>query len=186
MKTFSFSHRLLKLTVLSLILSLFAPAISAFAQPYPGNYPGDRSEQRKKRFNRQIPPEKRQKLRKRIQQLKMWKLTERLNLTEEQSARFFPRYNVYQEEMFGNFEKMHSLMVELRELKRSNADEKEIDNTVNKILSTQSQNNDILQKHIKKFRDVLSASQVAELIVFERDFTRDLRGLLRDSKKTNR
>ncbi len=168
----------LKAIIFSVFLATIGYSLESLAQPVPSNRHGERHMHRKKQFRRNLSPEQRKALKKRIHQLKMWKLTERLNLTEDQSTRFFPRYNKYQDEVFVNFEKMHQLMARLRELKESNSDSKKIDDTVNEILNTQAQNHEILQKHVKKFRDVLSASQVAELIVFERDFSRDLRGLL--------
>ena len=35
----------------------------------------------------------------RLEMMKMWQLTERLALTEEQASKFFPRYNVLEKEL---------------------------------------------------------------------------------------
>lgn len=169
-----------KLFVLSLVLGclLFSPEL--FAQPTPDMRPGGRHRFHPGRMQN-MSPEKRLALKNKIQEIKMWKLTRRLNLTEEQSARFFPRYNKYQDEVFDNFEKMHDKMFKLRELMNSNGTDKQIDQAVNDILSSQTRNHEIIHKYVKQFREVLSAQQVAELIVFEHDFSRDLRGLLKNA-----
>lgn len=166
----------------ALVLSLALSGIGsvAHAQPSPE---GKRGDLRRQYHHRQISPEKRQELMQRIRQLKMWKLTERLKLSEEQSVKFFPKYNAYQDEIGENFEKMRGLMKELRAMQSSNASEAQIDQKVNEILQARSQNDAILQKHIKGFREVLTARQMAELIVFERDFMRDLKGKLDEARK---
>jgi hypothetical protein len=164
---------------LVLLLALSGIEQAAQAQPSPE---GKRSDLKEK-HHRQVSPEKRKELMQRIRQLKMWKLTERLNLTEEQSVKFFPKYNVYQDEIGENFEKMQGLMHELRAMQSANAADAQIDQKVNELLQTRSQNDAILQKHIKGFREVLSARQMAELVVFERDFMRDLKEKLDEARK---
>ncbi|NTW49995.1 MAG: hypothetical protein HGB19_09750 [Chlorobiales bacterium] len=164
-------------TVLVLLMALSEIGQSVQAQPSPDGRRGDM----KGKYQRQ--PEKRQELIQRIRQLKIWKLTERLKLTEEQSVKFFPKYNAYQDEMVENFEKMHSLMGELRALQASNAGEAQIDQKVNDLLQVQSKNDGVLQKHIKGFREVLTARQVAELIVFEHDFMSHIREKLDEARK---
>lgn len=160
--------------VAALALSGFGQ--DALAQPGPGGRHGDGG-------HRQISPEKRQELIQRIRQLKMWKLTERLKLTEDQSVKFFPKYNAYEDEIGQNFEKMRGLMHDMRGLQATNAGEAQIDQKVNEIMQAKAQNDAILQKHIKGFREVLTARQTAELIVFERDFMRDLKGMMDEARK---
>jgi len=134
-------------------------------------------------MGRKHSPEKRKALMKRIEQLKVWRLTERLNLSEEQSVKFFPKYKTYQQKFAAHFEQMHEQMKALRAMKKSNASETEIDAKINDFLNTQAAMPKLLREHIKEFRQVLSAHQIAELILFERDFMRDLKGLLRKSHR---
>ncbi|WP_169304725.1 Spy/CpxP family protein refolding chaperone [Chloroherpeton thalassium] len=132
---------------------------------------------------RQLSPEKRKALMARIEELKVWKLTERLNLTEAQSVKFFPKYKAYQEKSAEHFEQMHEQMQALRVMQEGKASESEIDAKIDEFLKTQAAMPELLHHHIKEFREVLSARQVAELIIFERDFMRDLKGILRKANR---
>ncbi|MBC8042498.1 MAG: hypothetical protein IAF08_03545 [Rhizobacter sp.] len=125
----------------------------------------------------------RKKVIERIKQLRIWKLTERLKLNEDQSVKFFPKYNRYQDDLAGNLEKLQTQFREMQELSIGSAADADLDRKVQQVLETQRGSSEILQKYTKEFRDVLSARQVAELIVFERDFLRDISGLLEAARK---
>jgi DNA repair exonuclease SbcCD ATPase subunit len=114
----------------------------------------------------------------RIKQLQVWKLTERLKLTEEQSVRFFAKYNRYQEEVAKSLEKLNDVMSQLEDAKMSNLSEAELDKKIDEALQLRQESAASLQRYTKDFRQVISARQMAELVVFERDFIREITNFL--------
>lgn len=143
----------------------------------------DRRPQRVEQFGQRMP---REQLAKRIKQLQMWKLTERLNLSEEQSMKFFPRYNRYQDELTDAVQNLQKRMGRLQELHQSNASEKDLDGEIKSVIAERKNVNDVLPKYLDEFRQVLSARQVADLILFERDFLRDITDALERARERER
>jgi Spy/CpxP family protein refolding chaperone len=122
------------------------------------------------------------KLAERIKQLQLLKLTERLKLTEEQTTKFFPRYTRYQDEFTREYQSLQSQIRELEELQVSAASESEIDKKVQAVLESREITSSLLIKYFKEFREVLTARQMAELVIFERDFLRDLSKLMKEAR----
>ncbi len=129
-----------------------------------------------------VSPERRAQFIERLRQFRMWKLTDRLKLSEEQSMRFFPRYNRYQDEYFAKAQELQSQLQTLRELEARKAPDGEIDKQIEKILNTRTEMSGLLSKYTKEFREVLSSQQMVELVLFERDFLDDMNRLLRREK----
>lgn len=164
-------------------LLLWVSTAELAAQPVPPA-PRDRMPERaRQRFEQPTPPmhspERRAEFVARLRQLRIWKLTDRLKMTEEQAVRFFPRYNRYQDEYFDKVQQLQAQMRELRELEAKKAPDSELDKQVEKILATRTEMNGLFSKYIKEFREVLTAQQLAELMLFERDFLDDLQRLMR-------
>ncbi|MCS7014233.1 MAG: hypothetical protein RMI34_07125 [Chloroherpetonaceae bacterium] len=167
---------------------LWADAAELMAQPVPAAPPRERERWREGHSRprieppsspEQMSPERRAQFIARLRQLRIWKLTDRLKMTEEQSIRFFPKYNRYQDEYFAKVEQLHAQMRELRELEAKKAPDSELDKQVEKILATRTEMSGLFSKYAKEFREVLTAQQLAELMLFERDFLDDLNRLMR-------
>ncbi len=142
-----------------------------------------RRQQRAEQIRQRIP---REQLQKRIKQLQMWKLTERLNLSEEQSMKFFPRYNRYQDELTDAVQNLQNRLSRLQELHQSNAKESDLDAEIRAVLTERKNVSDVLPKYLDEFRQVLTARQMADLILFERDFLRDLTDALERARERER
>lgn len=164
------------------------PALPVMAQPANrAERLQERQERREQKGERPDPLDKAQPNRKniieRIKQLRVWKLTERLKMTTEQSEKFFPRYNGYQNEIAANLERMQTGFAELQQMQVGSATDADIDKRVQQLLEIQKGNTELLQKYIKEFREVLSARQAAELVIFERDFLRDISKLMEAARQ---
>jgi hypothetical protein len=118
-----------------------------------------------------------------VREYRMIKLIDRLKLTEEQSIRFFPRFNKYQDEQAANMLKGRQFFEDLDKMKVSNATDADIEKKILQVLEVQKASGEILSRHIKDFKDVLSMRQIAELVIFERDFTRDIGRLVNEAQK---
>lgn len=169
-----------------LLIILLALAEPLWAQNRPIERGADlqtRRQQRAEQLGQRLP---REQLAKRIKQLQMWKLTERLNLTEEQSMKFFPRYNRYQDDLTDAVQNLQQRLARLQELNQSNAKESDLDNEIKAVISERKQVSDVLPKYLGEFREVLTAKQTADLILFERDFLRDITEALERARERER
>jgi Spy/CpxP family protein refolding chaperone len=151
----------------SIVVSLLIFTGSVFAQP-----PG--------------PPEfkngpMRERIRERIETMKIWKLTDALNLTSEQSEKFFVLYNKHQKA----FEEIEDKRMEL--INR-------LDSLINNPQSSNQKMNELIsqfqdvpqqmavenERFLKDISPILSVRQQAELIVFEERFRQQMREFVRE------
>ncbi len=161
---------------MALAITSMTASLAVQAQPTP---------QQQERINRlqEMRQERRGQIMERIRQLRVWKLTDRLKLSEDQSVKFFARYNRYQDEFAKHLETMQLQMRDLRQAELGNASEADIDKKVMQVLEARKAASELLPKYYKEFREVLSARQMAELVIFERDFLEDLNALMRQAQK---
>jgi len=118
-----------------------------------------------------------------VREYRMVKLIDRLKLTEDQSIRFFPRFNKYQDEQTANMLKGRQLFEDLDKMKVSNATDADIEKKILQVLDVQKNSGEILGRYIRDFKEVLSMRQIADLVIFERDFTRDIGRLVHEAQK---
>ena len=150
---------------LLLILFILAPAF-LFAQPR-----GMRGQKR--------PPRREQ-----IEILRIWKMAEELDLTEEQAGRFFPRLqaddkNVEELEM-----ERQSIFRELhKEAMEGGMDGKKLDEKIERISVIEVR---ILRNRVAFIRnldDLLSPDQRAKLMVFRHRFRGRMENMIREARK---
>ncbi len=169
-----------------LIVLLVMSAEMLWAQNRPNERGADlqtRRQQRAEQIGQRVP---REQLAKRIKQLQMWKLTERLNLSEEQSMKFFPRYNRYQDELTDAVQNLQQRLTRLQELHQSDAKDSDLDREIKAVIEERKHVSDVLPKYLDEFRQVLTARQVADLILFERDFLRDITEAIERARERER
>ncbi len=126
----------------------------------------------------------RERVRERIQTMKIWKLTETVGLTSEQSERFFPIYNGYQKAVEDLEFRRADLVDHLEQLvDKSNPSEKEISDTMAALDDIPRQ---ILAERDKFFKDIspiLPLQQQAKLAVFEERFKQQLQQFIREIRR---
>ncbi len=169
-----------------LIVLLLLGAESLLGQNRPIERGADLQTRRQQRAEQPAQRIPREQLQKRIKQLQMWKLTERLNLSEEQSMKFFPRYNRYQDELTDAVQNLQMRLSRLQELHQSNAKESDLDGEIRAVIAERKNVSDVLPKYLDEFRQVLTARQLADLILFERDFLRDITDAIERARERER
>jgi len=123
---------------------------------------------------------------KRVETLKMWKLTEALDLTEEQAAVIFPAMREFREQQDSTRKRLGYLTDELRDKLISNADSTEILGIIDEILSLKRQENENELEFMNKTRSVLSAEQQAKYILFEQEFRKKMMKIIREMHRGRR
>ncbi|MCH8927528.1 MAG: hypothetical protein IIB39_02290 [Candidatus Marinimicrobia bacterium] len=154
-----------KLILFSILLIV---PISLFAQP-PGS-----------QFDRMRKPPRRQQ----IEMLRIWKMTEELDLTEQQAEKFFPKLRNEDKKIEELEQQRQKIFRNLHEdVKKGEIDAKELDKTINDLTEIQT---DIIQKHARFIRDmdgILSTDQQARLIIFRHRFRERMVDMMRDVQR---
>jgi len=114
-----------------------------------------------------------QQRRERIEQLRIWKMTEFLDLTTEQSEKFFPRLRSFENQVHSIKKEQADLMQEIY-IKLENSDYQPSEEAVLKIAEQLSEleHQIIKQKieFIKNLSDTLSPEQQIKFLIFENRF----------------
>ncbi|MBI5026409.1 MAG: hypothetical protein HZC12_06745 [Nitrospirae bacterium] len=130
------------------------------------------------------PPSKEQmeKVRRRIATLKMWRLTQAIDLDEKTSAQLFPLLNKYDKKRVEIKNAMRDDMKQLREALK----EKREGNLKN-ILDRLEQNRKALQgindEEKVELKKILTIEQQARFIIFQQKFHKEIRKIIAEAKQ---
>ncbi|NOZ69605.1 MAG: hypothetical protein GXP46_10290, partial [Deferribacteres bacterium] len=141
-----------------LVLALSLPAAPGFSRP-----PED--------FKNRPPKERIEKTWKRIETLKMWRLTQRLDLDEETASRLFPVINRYDKQRLAL---QRGIRRDMRELRRSveTAGEDKLRRIMKRLRERRMKLQEIDAEETEKLAGILSTRELAKFIIFRQDFDR--------------
>ncbi len=135
------------------------------------------------------PPEgrMRDRVRERIKTIKVWKLTDELNLSQAQSEKFFPVYN-------RNFERLEEIEQEKRkvmdrlvdataESKPDEAEIAEIRKYLDRLDSLDQEIQDLKVKFRGELKNILTELQIGKLYLFEFRFRQQMQEIMRDIRR---
>jgi hypothetical protein len=122
----------------------------------------------------------------RIEQYKKVRLLEVLNLDEEKSARFLTRYDKFTKETYDLMKKQRDLVDELDKKLKNNASDQELSATIEDILNCNEKIAETRTKYFHGLNDILTNRQIAEYMVFEREFARNIREVMHDLARDKR
>jgi len=130
------------------------------------------------------PPtkEQRDRVRKRIQTLKMWKLTKALDIDETTSAKLFPILNRYDKRKAEIHQNIRKGMMEMRRSLKENRT-KGLQNTLAMLEENHKALQNINDEEWAEMKKVLTVEQQAKFILFKQEFDRDVRKIISDSKE---
>ncbi len=150
------------LLLMVLIAILFAATVVA-QPPDPGNQPPMTEEQQ-------------EQLRQRIESMRIWKLTELLQLDPDKAAVFFPMYRQHLVEL----DTLQRRQMELDQTIEAglHGETVDYDKLIKQSFDLTEQQNKLVEKLIKDSGKVLSTQQQAALVLFERRFHQRLREMM--------
>ena len=129
-------------------------------------------------------PEKLHRNRERIEMVRMWKLTQALNLDEKRAAQLFPVLHRYDEKRWDLEMEHKNLVKELRKiLKVEKPDEKEIASAIEKIGANFDAQQNLYKEELESLKDIFSLQELGEYILFQEEFKRDLRQVIWNIRK---
>jgi len=152
-----------------LILSLAFFTGQGFAQP-----PED--------FGKPPSKEHMEMIRKRIEALKIWRLTKALDLNEERASRLFPLINEYDKKRLAVERNMRK---DMRKLRKSVdvASEDELRALIKRVEGSHKKLQKINDEEMKRLGEILTARELAKFIIFKQDFDREIKNIIAEVKK---
>jgi Spy/CpxP family protein refolding chaperone len=118
----------------------------------------------------------------RIQQLMKMRMVETLDMTEEQSVRFIARFNEHEKHRRELMQLKGDALNKIEKLLKESGDEKEIEKSLPDALAIDTRMMEEHTKFVNGLSDILTITQRAKLMIFERKFERELRDAIRDTQ----
>jgi len=149
------------LVALALLLTLLSHA-DVFAQPDRRNGPSQE----------------------RLELLKLWRLVDELEITEEQSVRLFPVLSAHRRAVRDLQAKHRTVGEDLeRLLQKEGVSDGELRDKMGALRLLESQESELKSSFHKQLEGLLSARQQAQFLLFEGRFRGDLRGIVRQFRE---
>jgi Spy/CpxP family protein refolding chaperone len=131
------------------------------------------------------PPskEKREEVRKRVEAIRIYRLTGALKLDEKSSAQLASLLGAIDLQRRQLMEQNMDAMKELRSsLKSPHPSETKLNPILERLEKNHREMSELKDKELKGLKDILTVEQRARYIVFQRDFTREIRSLITSSR----
>jgi len=122
----------------------------------------------------------------RIERWKKVRMIEFLDLSEEQSARFFARLNQHDKALRALREEKQEALDRLERLVRNRADSSEYTGAFEAVLAVDDKMQSSLKTFFGGLSDLLTAEQRARFLLFQRQFERQLRDAFREMPRKGR
>ena len=119
----------------------------------------------------------------RIERLKKVRLIEALDLSEDQSVRFFARLHERDETRKAMFKEKGESLDKVERLVRNHADAKEFEALFSDLTAIDTKMADENRRFFDGLKDILSAEQRGKLLLFERRFERELRDAMKEAQR---
>ena len=110
-------------------------------------------------------------------------MMEVLKLDETTSLKFFARYNRFQEDLRSLNEKKNGYIDELQSLRRQDASDAEYQRVLDKLRALGKPAIEIRENFLDEISSILTPKQVAEYVVFERNFVQNVREIMREMQQ---
>ncbi|HEX7321238.1 MAG TPA: hypothetical protein VF399_12890 [bacterium] len=114
-----------------------------------------------------------------IEKVRMYRLTQELDLTTEQAVKFFPKLNEIRKAEQKFFEERLEIIKELKELLKNNAADKELIVVIDRLKNSQDEKQQAQAEVMDEMRDILSPQQQARFLIFQEEFEREIREVIK-------
>jgi len=165
--------RIIAVVACSVLLSA-----AAFAQERPLPGPGG---------DRSPDSAQREDTRRKVETLRMARLTEALKLDEKTAAKFIPAITVIGQKRREQMAVHHQAIQDIRQLfSGPTADDKKLKAAVDRAFGSQREMAKLREKELDAIRDSLTLEQQARYIVFQQEFMQEVRDVMRGSSPAGR
>lgn len=127
------------------------------------------------------------KPRKNMKVMMKWKLTEYLDLNEEQAEKFFPKMNTYEKKRKEINSKIKLLKENIENQVNTNSSNKRKNRTsIEELQKLEKSLIDVKSEYFLSIQNVLDPKQVTKLLIFDKKFKKVLKEELKNKKNRRR
>lgn len=165
--------------IITLVLGIWP--LSKASQPLP---PVERQPSLQQERTNLPSTEERERIRKRIDLIRMWRLTEDLNLDEETGSKLFPLIRQYEEKRRVLARKREVILFTLKgQLKTGSPHEDRIKGLLKEWEELRAEEQDVNRKEKEDLKGILSIEQQAKYLLFQQEFTKEMRRMIADVRE---
>ena len=113
-------------------------------------------------------------------------MIEALKLDDETAVRFFAKYRKHEEAMKEINDQREGFIDQLQGMRKTSGSDAEIEKVAKQLVGLDARVTDERSRFFEEMKSVLTMGQIADLIVFERNFTRNLRQLMQEMTQERR
>ncbi|MEK6527326.1 MAG: hypothetical protein AAB089_04105 [Nitrospirota bacterium] len=126
-----------------------------------------------------------EKVRKKVETLKLWKLTDALDLDEATAVKLFPIINKYDKKRFTAEQNIRKDMKNLRKnVDTANPDE--LKELIGRIEENHKELQAINHEQLEELSSKLPVKKLAKFIIFQQDFDREMKNIIADARHKRR
>jgi Spy/CpxP family protein refolding chaperone len=119
-----------------------------------------------------------------IETMRIWRMTEALDLTEEQVSKFFPRLKDLEKIREGHQRERHSILREINNLlENGEVGERDLKERIAALESEERRFVEERERLRTELRSILTIEQQARFLVFQEEFERELREMIREARR---
>lgn len=131
-----------------------------------------------------LPVDRRERVLERIEMMRMWKMTEDLDLTEREGAILFPFLRELEGERRALDEDRRRTMRELRATVRGeNPDPDVVDDLLDRLVEIRKGQRRLEDRETEKIRELLGPERVARYLIFRQEFDRQIREVIFQARR---
>lgn len=176
------ARNLILLIVAATAVAAAAPAYAQQAQPG-AQYDDEMGFDNPPGRGNAATEEKREEIRKKIETVRIWRLTEELKLDTNTSAKLASIMSSVDQQRRDIMREQMAAMRDLRtSLKSPKPDEARLKASLEKLEKNHHAMQELRDKEFKALKDVLTIEQQARYLVFQQQFQRDMRGMIAEAR----
>ena len=142
----------------------------------PGNQPGQ---------GNALSEEKREEIRKKIEAVRIWRLTERLKLDTTTSAKLASVLSSFDQQRKGMVQEQIATMRELRvSLNSQKPDEARLKTALEKLQKNQHSLQELRDREYSGLKDILTIEQQARFLLFQQEFRREMQSMISNARSS--
>jgi len=122
----------------------------------------------------------------RVEQFKKLRMIEALKLDDDTSVRFFAKYSKHEDAVREINQQRNDLIDQLQEMRRSDSDGARMEKIFADLTTLDTKQADERVRFLDDLKTVLTTQQIADLIIFERNFARDVRQMMQEMARGRR
>ena len=122
----------------------------------------------------------------RVEQFKKLRMIEALKLDDETAIKFFAKYNKHEEVVRDINKQRDDLLDQLESQRKSKASDADMEKVISNLLVLDTKQAEERNRFVNDLKGVLTTGQIADLLLFERNFARNVRQIMQEMARQRR